>query len=82
MGLRTGLGPGLRSGLGSDGAVKFPIARKPHLVAGAQAFKAGHTDRRGLTYGQSITDACIGWDDSAGLLRELADAVRARRARR
>ena len=30
--------------------------------------------------GQSITDACIGWDDSVGLLETLADAVR-RRAR-
>jgi hypothetical protein len=28
MVLRTGLGPGLRSGLGSDGVVKFPIARR------------------------------------------------------
>jgi 3-deoxy-7-phosphoheptulonate synthase len=34
-----------------------------------------------LTYGQSITDACIGWDDTAPLLRELADAVHARRKR-
>ncbi|MBI2325190.1 MAG: 3-deoxy-7-phosphoheptulonate synthase [Chloroflexi bacterium] len=33
-----------------------------------------------LTYGQSITDACIGWETTATLLRELADAVRARRA--
>jgi 3-deoxy-7-phosphoheptulonate synthase len=37
------------------------------------------TDREELTYGQSITDACIGWDDSANLLRELAAAVRSRR---
>ena len=34
-----------------------------------------------LTYGQSITDACIGWDDTAPLLKELADAVHARRKR-
>jgi 3-deoxy-7-phosphoheptulonate synthase len=53
-----------------------------HLVAGAQAFKPGTTDRRTLRYGQSITDACIGWDDSAALLRELAAAVRARRGKR
>jgi 3-deoxy-7-phosphoheptulonate synthase len=32
-----------------------------------------------LTYGQSITDACLGWDDSAQLLRDLAQAVRVRR---
>ena len=33
-----------------------------------------------LTYGQSITDACIGWDETALLLRELASAARDRRA--
>ena len=30
-----------------------------------------------LVYGQSITDACIGWDATVPVLRELADAVRA-----
>ncbi|HEY1295102.1 MAG TPA: 3-deoxy-7-phosphoheptulonate synthase [Chloroflexota bacterium] len=35
-----------------------------------------------LTYGQSITDACIGWDDTESALEELASAVRARRAHR
>ncbi|NNC11371.1 3-deoxy-7-phosphoheptulonate synthase [Planctomonas sp. JC2975] len=34
--------------------------------------------RAGLVYGQSITDACIGWDDTAVLIGELADAARAR----
>jgi 3-deoxy-7-phosphoheptulonate synthase len=33
-----------------------------------------------LTYGQSITDACIGWEQTAPLLQTLADAVRQRRA--
>ena len=37
------------------------------------------SDLEELRYGQSITDACIGWDDSAELLRELAAAVRMRR---
>jgi 3-deoxy-7-phosphoheptulonate synthase len=32
-----------------------------------------------LVYGQSITDACIGWEESVPLLDELADAVRTRR---
>jgi 3-deoxy-7-phosphoheptulonate synthase len=50
-----------------------------HLVAGAQSFKPGATDRRTLRYGQSITDACIGWEDSVGVLDTLAEAVRARR---
>jgi 3-deoxy-7-phosphoheptulonate synthase len=35
-----------------------------------------------LTFGQSITDACLGWDDSVKLLDGLADAVRARRKQR
>jgi 3-deoxy-7-phosphoheptulonate synthase len=33
-----------------------------------------------LTFGQSVTDACIGWDDTERLLVELAEAVRARRS--
>ena len=33
-----------------------------------------------LTYGQSITDACMSWDTTVGVLDELAAAVRARRA--
>ena len=32
-----------------------------------------------LEYGKSITDACIGWDDTVQLLEQLADAVRQRR---
>ena len=32
-----------------------------------------------LAYGKSITDACIGWDDTDALLRQLASAVKARR---
>jgi len=46
-----------------------------HLVAGAQSIQPG----KELTYGQSITDACIGWDDSVKILETLAEGVRARR---
>ncbi|MFN8525818.1 MAG: 3-deoxy-7-phosphoheptulonate synthase [Chloroflexota bacterium] len=45
------------------------------IVPGRQDLK----DKASLTYGQSITDACVGWDDTADLLRELATAVRSRR---
>jgi 3-deoxy-7-phosphoheptulonate synthase len=38
------------------------------------------TDRTRLTAGQSITDACMGWDMTVPVLQELATAVRARRA--
>ncbi|MET9381007.1 3-deoxy-7-phosphoheptulonate synthase [Streptomyces sp. NPDC002928] len=33
-----------------------------------------------LTYGQSVTDACVGWGETEQLLGELAAAVRRRRA--
>ncbi len=44
-----------------------------NLVGGAQKLQKG----KPLAYGQSITDACIGWDDTLPLLRELASAVAA-----
>ena len=46
-----------------------------HLVEGRQDVVAD----RALVYGQSITDACLGWEDSASLLYELAAAVAQRR---
>jgi 3-deoxy-7-phosphoheptulonate synthase len=53
----------------------FGVMIESHLVEGRQDYVAGAD----LTYGQSITDACIGWEDSENLLRELAAAVRAKR---
>jgi len=47
------------------------------LAAGRQDLDLGHAAE--LTYGQSITDACMAWDDTAPLLDTLAAAVRARR---
>ena len=35
--------------------------------------------REGLKYGVSITDACISWEDTEGVLAELAGAVAKRR---
>lgn len=35
---------------------------------------------QGLLYGQSVTDACIGWDAIVAVLEQLADAVGQRRA--
>jgi 3-deoxy-7-phosphoheptulonate synthase len=35
----------------------------------------------GLTYGQSVTDACMSWETTQGVLQDLAGAVAARRAR-
>jgi 3-deoxy-7-phosphoheptulonate synthase len=44
------------------------------LVAGRQAPTAP-----ALVYGQSVTDACIGWSDTVDVLEQLADAVTRRR---
>jgi 3-deoxy-7-phosphoheptulonate synthase len=49
-----------------------------HLVEGRQELEAG----KPLTFGQSITDACLGWEDSAALLGRLGEAVKERRKRR
>ncbi|MES2959299.1 MAG: 3-deoxy-7-phosphoheptulonate synthase [Pseudomonadota bacterium] len=57
----------------------FGVMVESHLVAGAQKFSPGKDDPAALAYGQSITDGCIGWDDSVQLLNTLGDAVRARR---
>jgi len=57
----------------------FGVMVESHLQAGAQKFVTGVDDPAKLTYGQSITDACIGWDDSVGVLNTLSDAVKARR---
>jgi 3-deoxy-7-phosphoheptulonate synthase len=47
-----------------------------HLVAGRQDVEAG----RELVYGQSITDACIGWENTVPMLEQLSDAVAGRRS--
>ncbi len=59
----------------------FGVMVESHLNAGAQKFTPGKDDSAKLTYGQSITDACLGWDDSLASLDVLAEAVKARRAR-
>lgn len=50
-----------------------------HLVEGNQ--KADGKKREELTYGQSITDACINWDTTVQVLDQLSQAVAARRTR-
>lgn len=49
-----------------------------HLVEGRQDHIHGMPIDN-LIYGQSITDACIGWDESPPILEKLANAVIARR---
>ena len=53
----------------------FGVMIESHLVAGRQDLEAGKSP----AYGQSITDACVGWDDTVAMLDTLANAVAARR---
>lgn len=53
----------------------FGVMIESHLIAGRQDAKPGAK----LTYGQSITDACMGWEETEDLLKTLAQAVRNRR---
>jgi len=57
----------------------FGVMVESHLNAGAQKFTPGKDKVAALEYGKSITDACIGWDDSAAVLDTLARAVKKRR---
>jgi 3-deoxy-7-phosphoheptulonate synthase len=57
----------------------FGVMIESHLNGGAQKFSAGKDDPAALAYGQSITDACLGWEDSVEALDVLAAAVKARR---
>jgi len=54
----------------------FAVMLESNLLAGAQKLVPGAE----LVYGQSITDGCIGWDETEQLLQELAVAVRAGRS--
>jgi 3-deoxy-7-phosphoheptulonate synthase len=59
----------------------FGLMVESHLNPGAQKFTPGKDDATALAYGKSITDACIGWEDSLTLLEGLSQAVLARRGR-
>jgi 3-deoxy-7-phosphoheptulonate synthase len=53
----------------------FGVMVESHLVEGRQDLVAGQP----LTYGQSVTDACISWEVTEPLLAHLAEAVATRR---
>lgn len=60
----------------------FGVMIESHIEAGAQKFTPGKDQVGALKYGQSITDACLGWGDSLQALDVLSAAVQtARRAR-
>jgi 3-deoxy-7-phosphoheptulonate synthase len=66
-----------RIGGGEPGIVGVML--ESFLEAGRQEMRLGATSE--LTYGQSVTDACIGWDDTVAALHGLATAVSDRRTR-
>jgi 3-deoxy-7-phosphoheptulonate synthase len=74
------IGLQIRSGSGSIAGIMV----ESHLVAGRQKPPASRVGERAgapLIYGQSITDACLGWPDTVPLLEEMAEYVRAARIR-
>ena len=56
----------------------FGVMMESFIVEGRQDLR----DPAALRYGQSITDACIGWETTVTVLGELAEGVRARRRAR
>jgi 3-deoxy-7-phosphoheptulonate synthase len=62
--------------VGAGSAAIVGVMLESFLVAGRQDLGSGE-----LTYGQSITDACMDWETTAEVLDELSTGVRARRGR-
>ena len=54
----------------------FGVMIESNLIAGRQELEAG----KALTYGQSITDGCVGWDETVGMFETLANAIGTRRS--
>ena len=71
----------LAAQIGAGSTSVFGVMIESHLNAGAQKFTPGKDDLSKLEYGKSITDACLGWDDSCRALALLSQAVKTRRAR-
>jgi len=53
------------------------VMLESHLIEGNQAIAS---ERKAMRYGQSVTDACIGWDATVAVLERLAAGVRRRRS--
>ena len=57
----------------------FGTMIESHIHPGAQKFTPGKDDPAMLAYGTSITDPCLGWEQTVEALQWLSDAVRRRR---
>jgi 3-deoxy-7-phosphoheptulonate synthase len=65
--------------IGSGSRQVFGVMVESHLQEGAQKFTPGRDAVSALAYGKSITDACLGWEDSEQVLQVLSNAVVQRR---
>ena len=72
---QVGVGQDVAGQVAAGDARIFGVMIESHLKAGRQDLIPG----KALIYGQSITDACVGWEDSRALIDTFADAVRQRR---
>ncbi len=81
-GVALELGAQMEAGSSSAQAIAG-VMLESFLVGGAQKLDvdAAGAGAAALTYGQSVTDACMGWDVTADVLAKLAGASRARRTR-
>ncbi len=66
----------LAAQIASGGTGIAGVMIESHLCEGQQSAKPGQV----LKYGQSITDACVSWETTQGMLDRLAEAVRKRRS--
>ncbi|QUJ68911.1 3-deoxy-7-phosphoheptulonate synthase [Photobacterium sp. GJ3] len=63
-----------------DGSLSIAgIMAESFLVEGNQSLEEGL--QHGLTYGQSITDPCLSWEDTVDMIKMLASAVKTQQAR-
>lgn len=74
---QLGVGQNVATQVAAGDARIIGVMVESHLKAGRQDLIPG----KALVYGQSITDACLGWEDTRSLIDILADAVRQRRAK-
>jgi 3-deoxy-7-phosphoheptulonate synthase len=80
----SGKDPARQPAVGADVARQIAAGTGAIVGVMVESFLVGgrqdHERTEPLTYGQSITDGCLGWEPTVELLDGLAKAVRARRA--
>jgi len=74
---QPGVAAEVASQIGGGSRAICGLMLESHLFEGRQEIVNG---RHGLRYGQSVTDACIGWETTVEVLERLAEAVRSPQA--